>query len=180
MIFSVSRPQLGYIGERLVLYELALRNIRATKLPNFFDYDLITENGVKIEVKTAQLQKKIHKNKRVENHVMEAWTFSNHKTTYKTMKIVNGEKLASYNLEKRDRHCDFYTFVCWSNQGCITYVVPNSEIRDKKGICIYSNGNSRLQEYRERWELIARFKGVGKLPIPLNSTDMGLESAEFA
>lgn len=45
----------GYIGECYVSYELAKRGIKAQRMDNFVvNYDFITKEGIKIEVKTSK------------------------------------------------------------------------------------------------------------------------------
>ena len=45
----------GYIGECYVAYELAKRGIKAQRMDNFVvNYDFITKEGVKIEVKASR------------------------------------------------------------------------------------------------------------------------------
>ena len=143
---------LGLIGEYYVLYKLARLGIYAIKISEYFDFDLLTNTGLRIEVKTATkgLCKKKHGNK---IYKWYSWSFNNHKLD-KITKIKNIPKYRGYL--KIDRKCDYFVFVCVNNDFSINkcYIVPKKEVGIKTGIAIGTAKKSKYHKWEGRWDLL--------------------------
>jgi len=143
----------GYLGEMHVLYKLATLNIKAISLPNMFEYNLLTENDIRIEIKTSSIV--LDRDKRKENYCREIWQFQNNSriTTY------SGNNSSTYEIKKRDRNCDFFAFVCLNEENGVetVYVVPKEIIGKMQIITIPKIPKTKrvkLREYKEKWNLI--------------------------
>ncbi len=107
----------GNIGEKYVMYLFSKMFLECFKLPATFNYDLITENGIRIEVKTSMIHKeKPGKHSRLE-YSRDYWSFNNQeskKTFYKDF--------------------DYYIFICLNEKlnveklFCVPRIVINNRI----------------------------------------------------
>lgn len=146
-----TKKDVGIIGEFYVQYRLAKEGISSYLVPMRQDYDILTQNDQRIEVKTAtpSIQKKIYKE---QTYSWELWQFRNARMKLKSIK----NKTLAYETEKRDRNCDYYIFVClgpdYTPVKC--FIVPNEVIKDKMCIVIQKDYNSFLKDYEERWDLL--------------------------
>ena len=127
--------RLGFIGECYVMLELAKRGTYSQKLYDVFDYDLIVNGGIRLEVKTSKIV--IHKDKR-RNTERKLWSFMN------------------FNKKRR---CDFYVFVCLDNNNLPEkfYVIP-SFIINVVSNCItipreYKR-KKRFERYENNWGIL--------------------------
>lgn len=136
--------KLGYLGECYVILELAKRNMFSTKLHDRFDFDLITNNGLRIEVKTAKLSEKYYPLRKDGNiTIYNRWIFR------------NGGKVEKDNIS---RNCDFYIFVCLDilNNPIKYFIIP-SKIVDKKQTIAFphkSKKYSQWSDFENKWDLI--------------------------
>lgn len=150
-----SPSQTGYIGETYVLYKLAQYKMPAIVCPASFDYDILTANGLRLEIKTGRLRK--IKDKRVNKEKYRfTWEFANHGSKTAGAYYKNNRTYVMYAQIKRNRDCDFFIFVCMDKKYKIirTYVVPKDIIGKRKLITIPFNGGGTLNEYYDKWELI--------------------------
>lgn len=147
--------QLGYIGGCYVIYKLAQYKLPSIICPSSFDYDILTANSLRIEVKTSKLRKskKEYNGKTNERYI---WTFSNHNNKSRGAYYKNNRTYVMYMQTERDRDCDFFVFVCMDKIYKIikTFVVPKEEIGKRMLITIPHSGEGRLNKYYDMWELI--------------------------
>jgi len=151
-IMSYNKVETGEYGENYVLYKLSELRIPAVKLPPTFDFDIYTNNNLRIEVKTGrlldgrrQIKGKWYLNKR--------WTFANHNISWK---CDNGSMKST--ISNRDRHCDFFICLCLDDNDKIVreYIIPKDVVGKKRLICIgQNNKKSYTEQYKDRWDLIA-------------------------
>jgi len=99
MLQVKDKDQLGYLGTAYALLELAKRNMRGLITPDF-DFDILCNNGVRLEVKTSRLHNRVD-SKRAQ------WQFTNSRRRW------IWAKGAKYNVrtEPISRHCDFYVLI---------------------------------------------------------------------
>lgn len=115
---------LGYLGECYIRLELAKRGIYSQRMHKDFlnDYDLILNNGLKIEVKCSSIL--IHKDKRRQKgqYQRKVWAFNNYKRGA-------GGKMISGRL----RDCDFFILLCFdeNKKPLKYYIVPANVIQDR-------------------------------------------------
>lgn len=147
---------LGYIGETFVMYELAKRGIRCQKMDGeVADYDLLTEFGDRIEVKSARpiwAWNGQHTGKTL------MWGFNNYKNHY-----VFGDGGYKYERSARDRQCDFFIFLGLNEDLTVKdiFIVPKKIVevrqiinepvkrkRKRKDITIC------ISDFKDKWELL--------------------------
>lgn len=150
-----NKVQTGYIGETFVLYQLARYKTPAILCPTSFDYDILTDKGLRIEVKTSIItsgNKKV-KGKEYENR---KWAFTNQQQIYQKGEQKDNMRFSRNKLSRRDRQCDFFIFVCLDKKcnPLKSYVVPKSIVKDRSGITIPEMNDCEFTEYYEKWELI--------------------------
>ena len=176
---KLTDTQVGYLAEAYVAYELAKRGIVCTNLCQDFDFDLITDTGDRIEVKSARPQTgysgRDYKNGTRKNpHIF--YSFHN-----LARKNVN-EKGKGYFREtySRDRQCDFFIFVCFNKNLTVhkTYVFPKEFIGTKKLVAVpverkrpLRKGAPDNEQYLGKWDLLTHEKvyGINKLGAPKES-----------
>ena len=147
--------RLGYFGEMHVLYKLAKLDVFATLMPHRHDYDIITENDIRIEVKTSIVRnavKKVKRKKGMMKYPRNIWQFNNAKK-----KLTNaGNKSLNYEYSKRDRDCDIFVLICLDKDRKIVreYIVPKRVIGQRKLIIAGEKDLGYLAEYKNRWDLI--------------------------
>lgn len=139
---------IGFMGECYVLYKFSTLGIKGENLKDLFDYDILLDNGCKIEVKTSKINTASKKvlNK---NYEWDRWQFHNHILDNKTQKTY-----------KRDRACDFFILICLDKNEkiCNCFIVPKAEITKSQSITIPVNSNrtQRYDKYKENWDLIVK------------------------
>lgn len=155
-----NRDSLGYFGEIYTMYKLAEMDIKCSNLPTFHDYDLMTANGVRIEVKTSSLATREYKVKLANGGYTttthQLYTFANHKS-----KTKFGEKGRERKYSRRVRSCDFYALVCLDEPGTTvinTYIVPNKEMPKGQLIAIRVTNRSKYAVYKDDWEAIRQLE----------------------
>lgn len=152
---KVKKSQIGYIGECYTIYKLALLGVQSTKLPPCHDYDILTFNDTRIEVKSAKLttrKKKFHHKRGYSYTYSDAWQFANHRivATHKNGYI-------KHHYFKRKRQCDYFVFVCFNKTGhkiLTSYIVPIASIPNSKSIVIGHNRGNKYDTFEGRWNLI--------------------------
>ena len=154
------KTKTGIIGEYYVMYRLAKLAMRSQKMPTFFDYDILVQNGCRVEVKTATptVSRRTHKDK---VYTTTAWRFLNYTREVKE----NTATTQVFSQEERDRDCDFFVFVGLDKkqepQTC--FIVPKHVVGVKKLISIPTNymfgyRNTVWKAYADEWGLITDFK----------------------
>jgi len=149
---SYNKVETGEYGENYVLYKLSELRIPAVKLPPTFDFDIYTNNNVRIEVKTGRL---LNGKRQIKGkwYLNKRWTFANH-----NVKWAHNNGDIKVKLSNRDRHCDFFICLCLDENDKIVreYIIPKNVVGNKRLICIYQgNKKSYTEQYRDRWDLIA-------------------------
>ena len=146
--------KIGYLGECYVILELAKRGIFAQKVYDLFDFDLLVNKGLKVEVKTSsihQVKNSIRKNG--DYKLASIWQFRN----YENQGYENG-RIKRPTKKGRDRHCDFYVFVCLDKLGqpLKYFIVPSNIINTKECITIRSEPKKpyELSIFENRWDLL--------------------------
>jgi hypothetical protein len=150
---KLTSNQIGHMGEMYVLYKLFLFGIRAIQLHDMFDYDLLTQEDIKIEVKTSSIV--LDKDKRKVNYKREIYHFLNYK---RTLNYIKGKKF-EYIDDFRIRKCDFYILLCLDESQEVesVYIVPNDVIHNRKLITIPrfpKNDKFMLTQFKNNWNLI--------------------------
>jgi len=161
---KVEAHRTGYLGECYVMYELAKMGIRSQRMDGMVaDYDLVTEFGDRIEVKTAKPHWSWN-GKKTGKTLM--WNFNNHATIYHFDK----GNMTSKQISRR-RDCDFFIFVGMNDKSKIkrVFIVPNLIVGKKKSIQEPvlrkrdgGQGSFRIYEYEGKWKLISLGIGRGK------------------
>jgi hypothetical protein len=147
----------GYIGEFWLQWQLMKRGLLTVKMPNeMCCADLIAENGLRIEVKSAKPSKgrRTHKGKLYE---WDKWAFSNYS------RIQYYEKGARVRQKIIDRHlvCDYFVFICMDKDMNIerVYMIPQEVVGKRRGVIIpkvakFKKGGIEFKEWRNRWDLL--------------------------
>ncbi len=159
----------GFIGESYTMYKLALVGLQSQNLQSFNDFDLIVENGARVEVKTSSLNL-IKDKRRAEEYTRKVWSFNNKKCSYKYM----GRSTRSEKAIPIDRKCDFFVLVCLDKSGTRVlkeFIVPK-EIVGKRMVLtipyIFKKKNKdSLRKYEGKWNLIEDF-GSSLSPYKVN------------
>ena len=121
---------LGDLGEHYVMFKLAQRGIRSQKMDACMGFDILTWDGIRIEVKTSPLKKTYQKKHKA---TQECWQFANHRIKVKS---ENGARKITFI--KTDRNCDFFIFICLDKKFNIakTFIVPKEVIGTRRAITI--------------------------------------------
>lgn len=161
--------QVGYLAECFVMYELSKKGIYCTKLGIEHDFDLITDTGDKIEVKSSRVQigypGRDYKQQKF-MHPHKTYSFNNMaKKNYKANPDVKGKYI--HKMYARDRMCDFFIFVCLNEDLSThkTYVIPKKDFGIKTTLSIplerkrpIRKGSFNSEQYLERWDLLTQDK----------------------
>ena len=137
MIKNLDTKQLGHYGECYVLLKLAERGIYATKVPYDFEYDLLTSNHLRLEVKIARARKSTRGSSLL-------WRFTN-------KGVRQGRQV------HRDRECDFFILTGIQENNLSTFIVPKETIGTLYNICIPCAGKSKWHKWKNKWDLITAF-----------------------
>lgn len=155
--------QLGMVSEYYVMYELAKRGIWSIRLPVDFDYDLLTSNGLSVEVKSARKTGKMTWYKKPDGSKSRAqgWSFANHK------RIVKSQPgFLTYKFDYRKRICDFYVFVCYDENTTNiekVFIVPNDESFPMAKIIRIPASNSDIYNGTNKWlSFLSKWKYLTK------------------
>lgn len=163
MAFKLSKDLVGYIGEHYVLYKLALLGVKAHKMPNVYDFDILTQGEVRIEVKTSRESSVNRKTRKGTLYESKVWQFANHAIK---MKCKSGVVTQQYS--NRNRNCDFYVLVCLNKEGkkvLKSYIIPKKKMTLAQQIQIYDGSSSRKSRYEDflnTWELLKKAEDLGR------------------
>ncbi len=154
----------GYIAELYVMLEIAKRGLRSINLDDAFGgYDLIIENGARVEVKSSSLIKVIDKRRKNLNP-REFWGFANIKSKIKHFGSAIEGEFVKREIERKEIFCDFFVLVCMDKERkefLKTFIVPAEVIGRRLSITIPDDFSNRsefsLEEYQDRWDLIIGF-----------------------
>lgn len=146
----LSRESGSFAGTTLTTikenYRLSLLGIYCQKQNSLFDYDLLTNQNIKIEVKTSTIHNEKPNKNSSKNYKRDYWSFRN---------CV------------KERDCDFYCFICLSENLKIEkmFVVPQSKISERNAISIprefkmvKTYNNFSLKYYEDRIDLLVKDK----------------------
>jgi len=126
-----SSNMLGLAGELRVMSELLLRGHNPAKSYLEDGYDVLLDNGKRVEIKASQL-------------------ISRGKHSYYQFSLMGGHSKHKQNLED----CDF--LILWCIEDDQFYIIPTKGMTAK---CIaISNvlGRGKYAEYLDRWDLLRR------------------------
>lgn len=136
--------KLGNLAECYVMLELAKKGIFCHKVYERFDFDLVTNNSLMIEVKSSRIvinNSKKYKPKKI-------WQFNNYQ--------VNQQ----LQINRPNRKCDFYVMVCFDEDlvPLKYYIVPSIIINSKRVIHIPygQKKDCQLDSFLNAWELITK------------------------
>ena len=121
----------GRIGVARVMLKLAELRLDSTTTPSHWRFDLVTENGLKLEVKFANVRKAVSGT----GYKYDTYTFVLSK---KELKIL-----------------DFLILVFNTDKGCLFYIIPQKDITSTTlSFNPFSNQDSKYRKYADRWDLI--------------------------
>lgn len=125
--------KIGVVGVYLTMAKLIQLNITAIPMPLFWHFDLLTQNGIKIEVKFANLSK---------------GKSGRGNTCYRF----------HFNIHHRELFfCDFVILVLNTKNGYLFYIIPKEKITCKSiAFNPFSKQSSKYEFYRDRWDLIVK------------------------
>ena len=147
---------LGYLGECYVMLELAKRGVIAQRLPEGFKFDLMTQDGVRLEVKTANISigKKRRGNKEYE---WKKWTFriATHSGYERKEDPTEGRRYYRKKYKQGGYLCDFYVLVCLMEDGerPMFYIIPREQVKTQN-VTISPSGEDKWWRWKERWDRI--------------------------
>ncbi len=121
----------GRIGVHLVLIELLKRGIETLVTPYFWPFDLITNLGLRLEVKYSNIGKGIN----ARGDMYDRFAFN---ISFTELKIV-----------------DFVVLVLNTQKDHLFYIIPKDEITSKSiAFNPFSTQTSKYEKYLNKWELI--------------------------
>lgn len=101
---NLNRDQVGHLGEMYVLYKLAKLGLKGVKLQDMFDFDILLQNSLMLEIKTAKIMIEKDSRKSI-NYYREIWSFLNFKRKIKYLK----NSQFKFIDEKRDKKCELFS-----------------------------------------------------------------------
>jgi hypothetical protein len=129
--------QLSYLAVAHVRVQLAKRGVIAIDAPAFFEYDLITQGGLRIEVKSSRMRNLEH----------PYWAFTNTREGAYTK--------GAARHQRTDRKCDYFILVGFRDYEFPTFfVLPKEIIGMRRTIHLPYNRryDGRYTSYRDLWE----------------------------
>lgn len=151
-----TKTDLGLVGEKTVIYKL-LRdfNIVSVKVPQqFFAYDLITNNGKKLEVKTARPSWHKRRYTSVDGRKkINKWLVWEFRRSEKQLEEGSSNIIVCIGFESEDMSKDPHVFI-----------IPSKElINEKTGkprqvwtISIEPKRKSKFSKYENQWDYITQ------------------------
>jgi len=131
---DLTAHQLSYLAVAHVRVQLAERGVIAIDAPAFFEYDLITQGGLRIEVKSSRARTKGQS---------EYWNFTNTREGAYTK--------GPARHQRTDRKCDFFVLVAFrSYETPAFFVLPKEAVGMKRGINVTYGGI--YGRYLNLWE----------------------------
>lgn len=138
------KVKIGLIGETYIMYKLAQVGLYSQKQNPFFGYDILVENGARLEVKTSSVRIDKGKENSKEGYEREHWNFFD---------------------ENNEHEFDFYVLVCLNENERPekVFVVPRKEVEGRKLLSIprvykRTGHESSLSEYEGKLDLIFKYK----------------------
>lgn len=121
--------KMGSIWENNCINELEQKNYYAEKMKEKYPYDILVNNCLKIDVKSAY----IYTNKK-------------------------NNQFYTFNLEKKFQTCDMFICYCLNDYGISikTYIIPSVKLSGIKQLSIGKN-KSIYDKYINRWDLIEKY-----------------------
>jgi len=148
--------QIGHLGECYVMYSLATLGTKAMKVPDSLDFDLLTNDPIKIEVKTGVERVEVRKRPTKKEGFFcitdrPHWQFANNKS-----KIIFCNGNAKHINLGRKRICDYYVLVCLKINLKVekTYIIPSEVVNHRRLIKIGTTDKGMFEKYNETWHLI--------------------------
>lgn len=155
MVKERSKTDLGYVGETYVMAKLMRDyNIASVKVPQqFFPYDLMTNNGKKLEVKTGRPMLKMRRHKLASGYKTYKWS---------AWEFRRNPKQIQKGLS------DFVVCVCYESEDITKeprcFIIPSGKLINEKtqkprevwSILIAPKGKSKFREWENRWDIIIK------------------------
>lgn len=155
-MWTMESNELGELGLVLVKEQLIRIGLYAVEMPKEFDFDLYTNNNLRLEVKSARKRTDtVQKQQGKYEYEQTSWTFNN--SFQNAAFRRKGVKVA-----REQRLCDFYILVCF-DQDCIVerfYIVPSGLINHQcRIISIPENktnrpSRSRYASFLNDWNML--------------------------
>ncbi len=173
-MIKLNNTQLGFLGECTVMSELAKIGIFSQKLDSNFDFDILTDAGERVEVKSSTPiwsksgNSGTHKTKK--DYFHRSYQFTNAFTLKKYNRIEGYRAISS----RRDRQCDFFILICFELDYKVNrfYVIPKEVIGMKSVINVPyirkrpPRSKIDLRPYVNNWGLLKIFnKKAGIVPM---------------
>lgn len=121
--------QLGLAGEFRVMAELLLRGHNPAKSYLEYGADIVLENGLRIEVKSARQYDKRFK---------KTYHFS----------------IATGHSQKKVDNSHFDFLVCWCADDDVFYILPQKSVPSSAKFSLSISSDSKYFPYREAWDLL--------------------------
>ncbi|MCJ7506110.1 hypothetical protein MUP05_06540 [Candidatus Bathyarchaeota archaeon] len=131
---ELSPHQLSYLGVAHSRVQLAKRGVIAIDAPAFFEYDLITQGGLRIEVKSSRPKGR---------EGSECWRFTNTREGAYTK--------GAARHQRTDRKCDFFILVAFRDcEIPAFFVLPKKAVGVKRTVYVSYDGMYAC--YRDAWD----------------------------
>jgi len=136
----------GYVGETYVMAKLMRDfNIASAKVPQeYFSYDLITSNNMRLEVKTAIARDFERKHPEKTYHSL-GWEFGRNPN------------------QRHEDSCNFVVCICFKSQDMSNepkcFIIPSKKLHGRKVFKITANptkGEKKFWEYEDKWDSITK------------------------
>lgn len=172
--------KIGYLGECYVILELAKKGIFAQKVYDLFDFDLLVNQGLKIEVKTSSInQVKSSVRKNGDYKLATLWQFRNYEN-----QSYDGGRIKRPTRKGRDRQCDYYIFVCLDkfDKPLKYFIVPSEIIKTKECITIRCEPKKpyELSIFENRWDLLISQSDELYLQNDVSNTSQSSKAGYFS
>jgi len=150
---KISKASLGLVGETYLIAKL-LRdfNVVSAKVPQqFFAYDLITNNGKKLEVKTGRPMWKERRRNLASGRKTYKWPVWEFRRNPKQQPKGSSDLVVCLGFKSED-----------VSEEPRVFIIPSRELTNKKtgkprevwAIMIKPKGEAKFLEWENRWELI--------------------------
>ncbi|MBA7695305.1 hypothetical protein ES703_103928 [subsurface metagenome] len=134
---------IGLAGEFRVMSELLLRGHNPAK-PYLEDgADLILENALKVEVKSAHLMP--------QEHARERYAPDHYKRTGQSMSAISRYQFKSSNSLQ-----DYDYLICWCIDDDLFYIFPRELKLPKRTLSIFPSSKSKYNHYLGAWSLLEK------------------------
>ena len=134
------RNSQGFMAETMVMTELAKRGIYSIRLPSQFNYDLLCNNDVRIEVKSSTTKNK-------------AWGLR----IGKRYKVFKGRRWVRVDKPMKKTNCDFFVCVCFEKEVPYFFIIPSNFPNSVTTISIQRESESKYWKFEDKWDAIINF-----------------------